>query len=190
MESPTSRLRRRIAARQDQLALFVETAEELTGAGILGADALTHIRAAAAERRATIEQGKGFRFVQIDADRMNRVLAALHALPGARTIEAMRVLLAACDAVGWDDQWCTKTQQELASALNMDAGNISRAFQALMHESVRALVAKERHGHSWRYEIDAQLASRLSNAARTAAAARQSRAAGTTLSVVKDKGAA
>lgn len=189
MAAEITRIRQRRAARLDQLELFLETAADLLGAGILNADALSHLTAAAAERRAQITEGKGFVFVQLNPERMAEVMQALQDLTGARPMEAMRVLHAVLAAAGWDDQWCAKTQQEIADDLKMNAASISRAFKALAAPSVRALVNKERRGHSWRYEIDANLASRLSNTARTAAAARQSRAAGTTLSVV-DNGAA
>lgn len=189
MTAEITRIRQRAAARLDQLELFLETAADLTARGFLSADALNHMTTAAAQQRAHITEGKGFVFVQLNPERMAEIMQALQDLPGARPIEALRVLHAIMASAGWDDQWCAKTQQEIADDLNMNAASISRAFKALTAPTVRALVNKERRGHSWRYEIDANLASRLSNTARTAAAARQSRAAGNTLRAI-DKGAA
>ncbi len=188
MLTEISRIRRRRAARLDQLELVLETIQDLTKSGLLHSDAATHIGAAVAEHRAQITQGGGFKFVQTDMSRMAQITRAIRNTKSARPMEALDVLHAVLDAVGWDDQWCTKTQEEIGQALKMKPGNVSRAFKTLSAPHVGALVGHRRTGRSWQWEIDATLASRLSNAARTAAAARQHRAAGgTRLSVVQNK---
>jgi hypothetical protein len=86
----------------------------------------------------------------------------------------LRVLRAARDSLGGNDQRMTISQAELAKNRSLTPGQVSAAFAALAR--VGAVLMQKRMGRSVSWEIDGRYASRLDDAALGAAITAQEKA--------------
>lgn len=118
----------------------------------------------------TVQPDRKEGFMRVWIEREREVSAALRERTGSWLL-ALHILREATATLPLGGQRMSVTQAELAEAVGVHPVQVSRAFSAL--SAVGAVLLKRRAGKSVTWEIDAEYASRLSDAKRDAEIARQ-----------------
>lgn len=119
---------------------------------------------------------RGVRHVRIWDERREEIEAAVAEIAaskakGLSAILILHVLGKAAQTITLDSQRMSKSQAELAADLQLRGETVSRAFSVLAE--VGAVMFREPMGKSVSWELDAEYCSRLGDAAREEAIARQ-----------------